>query len=81
MMSLNKIGFIHFIDERSAAGKYLTYFTENKKMIEDKQRSVTDISTDPYRRCLASLLQNSPQNQAHSERKTHYAFGFSVKAY
>ena len=37
MMSLNEIGFItHFIDERSAAGTDLTYFTENKKMIEDK---------------------------------------------
>lgn len=44
MMSLNEIGFI--IDERSAAGKDLTYFTENKKMTEDSNTS--DISSDPY---------------------------------
>lgn len=49
MMGLNEIGFIHFIDERSATSKDLTYFTANKKMIEDKR---SDISTDPHLRCL-----------------------------
>lgn len=59
----------HDEPERWAAGKDLTYFTENKKMIEDKRRSTTDISTDPYLRCLVTLLQNSPQNPVYRALK------------
>lgn len=42
VMSLNETGFIRFINERSAAGKDLTYFTENKKAIEDKRRGANN---------------------------------------
>lgn len=48
MMSVNKIRFIHYINEHSTVGKYLTCFTEKKKTIEDERRCTTDIFTDPY---------------------------------
>lgn len=59
-----------------AASKDLTYFTENKKMIEDKRRSTADIPTDPYLRCLVGLLQNSPRNPSDSDHKLCFSLFF-----